>query len=512
MLERQRGNNQNLNLTRGWLPVVAGGVLPLVCGLVFFWPERTIPYVDDLFFIPWASEFAQTGRHLNPLLAVQFPGLESYHLQPRLHFILSGWFLKAAGISTATIVLFEFLCYVATSLVFVVFCLRLNLRTAALFTPLIFAPMYVVSGFRLELTGSFIWMLGLLLVLPVAVRAGTGDTRQTGPETVSAVAGTALLGIAPLTALSMLAWSVGVIAVLQIWRLRTRQASLVRVLSEGLVALAIAVALFAVSVNFEFAEFFRQIAYHSSRSHGSGKFNVEAIFRAAMFAGVSWVVFRKSRTAGMIGFCLAAGQFFGAFVHDRPLIRNLAAAMLFLLAVDVLLKDRWHRVKLGLCAALVLALSSNFIVFYVLSEPLPNRQAVVEAYRQDLADGKRVFIDETMAHHFLDQKTSGALSWTWGGTFPKGRPTSMGDLKEGDVWYVSEYTLLGYLKGRHDVAERVWPKNDYPHVLQFSCILGRHSCNLPAKRWTMMRLERVGGTVMATELGSGAGPRPIDES
>jgi len=162
----------------------------------------------------------------------------------------------------------------AVSLVFVVFCLRLNLRTAALFTPLIFAPMYVVSGFRLELTGSFIWMLGLLLVLPVAVRAGTGDTRQTGPETVAGVAGTALLGIAPLTALS----------------------------------------------------------------------------------------------------------------------------------------------------------------------------------------------------------------------------------------------LPDYLKGRHDVAERVWPENAYPHVLQFSCILGRHSCNLPAKRWTMMRLERLGGTVMATELGSGTGPRPIDES
>ncbi len=440
MLERQRGNNQNLNLTRGWLPVVAGGVLPLVCGLVFFWPERTIPYVDDLFFIPWASEFAQTGRHLNPLLAVQFPGLESYHLQPRLHFILSGWFLKAAGISTATIVLYEFLCYVATSLVFVVFCLRLNLRTAALFTPLIFAPMYVVSGFRLELTGSFIWMLGLLLVLPVAVRAGTGDTRQTGPETVSAVAGTALLGIAPLTALSMLAWSVGVIAVLQIWRLRTRQASLVRVLSEGLVALAIAVALFAVSVNFEFAEFFRQIAYHSSRSHGSGKFNVEAIFRAAMFAGVSWVVFRKSRTAGIFGFCLAAGQFFGAFVHDRPLIRNLCGRNVVSAggrrAVERPLAqgEAWPLRRFGAGAFLQLHR------FYVLSEPLPNRQAVVEAYRQDLADGKRVFIDETMAHHFLDQKTSGALSWTWRGTFPKGRPTSMGDLKEGDVWYVSEYT------------------------------------------------------------------------
>jgi hypothetical protein len=507
----QRGKTENLNQSGIWLLVIAGLMLPLVCGLVFFWPDRTIPYVDDLFFIPWASEFAQTGRHVNPLLAVQFPGLENYHLQPRLHLVLSGWFLALTGVSTASIVLYEFLCYVATSLVFVLFCLRLNLRTAALFTPLVFAPMYVVSGFRLELTGSLIWMLGLLLLLPIAVKAVTGDRGQTFGETAASVAGTALLGIAPLTALSMLAWSVGVIAVVHIWRLKTRQASIIRVLSEGLVAFAIAAALFAISVNFEFAEFFRQIAYHATRSHGSGRFNVEAVFRAAMFAGVSWFVFRKSRAVGLFCFCLAAGQFLGAFVHDRPLIRNIAAAMLFLLAVDTLLKDRWNTLKLGLCAALVLALSANFIVFYVFSEPQPNRQAVVEAYRQDLADGKRVFIDETMAHHFLDQQTTGALSWTWGGTFPKGRPTSMADLKEGEVWYVSEYSLLGYLKGRHDVAEKIWPEYDYHHVPQVSCILGRHSCNLPAKRWTMMRLERVEGTVIATELGSGSAPRPVEE-
>ncbi|GAB2186170.1 hypothetical protein [Roseibium sp. LAB1] len=511
MVGKQWGKNGNSKQSGGWLLVAAGLLLPLVCGLVFFWPDRTIPYVDDLFFIPWAAEFAQTGRHWNPLLAVQFPGLDTYHLQPRLHLILAGWFLSITGVSTATIVLYEYLCYVATNLVFVVFCLRSNLRTAAFFTPLVFAPMYVVSGFRLELTGSFIWMLGLLLLLPMAAKAVSGDRRQTGGETAASIAGTALLGIAPLTALSMLAWSVGVIAVLQIWRLKTRQASVVRVVSEGMVALAIAATLFAVSVNFEFAEFFRQIAYHATRTHGSGRFNVEAVFRAAMFAGVAWFVFRKSRTLGLICFCLAAGQFLGAIVHDRPLIRNLAATMLFLLAVDTLLEDRWNKVKLGLGSALVLALSANFIVFYVFSKPLTNRPAVVEAYREDLKNGKRVFIDETMAHHFLDQQTSGALSWTWGGTFPKGRPTSMADLKEGDVWYVSEYTLLGYLKGRHDVAEKVWPNAEYHHVPQFSCILGRHSCNLPARRWTMMRLERLEGTVMATELGTGATPRPVEE-
>jgi len=486
--------------------VLGALVLTVLCGLVFFWPAHTIPNVDDLFFVPWAQEFAETRRHWNSLLAVQFPGLESYHLQPRLHMVLAGLFFELSGTSTGTLVFYEFLCYALTSLAFVLVCLKLNLRVAALTTPLLFAPMYVVAGFRLESTGSLIWMLGLLVSTPLLIKAVTGIRFGTAAETSGSILGKMLFGIAPLAAPALFAWSLGAIAVIEIWRLANRQASIVRVLAEGAAALAIALVAFAVSVDFEFAEFLKQFAYHASRSTGGG-FNDEALVRAAAFAVVAAVLFwRKARVPAALCLALAAGQAIGAFLHDKALIRNLAASMVFLVAMDAALNARWTKLKIAASLVLFLLLSANFVSFYLFSKEAGNGEAVASAYRQDLEDGRRVFIDEVMAQHYLDQQTDGALSWTWGGTFPKGRATSMDDLLEGDVWYVSEYTLLGYLKGRHDVAEKVWPQSDYRRVPQLPCLLGRHSCNLPETRWTVMRLERKDGSVLVQELGKDAAP------
>ncbi|POF34071.1 hypothetical protein [Roseibium marinum] len=498
----------SLGLSPAWLIAIAGVLLPAICGLVFFWPEQTIANVDDLFFVPWALEFASGGRHWNPLLAVQFPGLESYHLQPRLHLVFAGWFFAVAGAGTATLVLFEFGCYVLTSLIFVLLCLKLNLRLAALFTPLLFAPMYVIAGFRLELSGALIWLLGLLVSLPLPVRAVSGDRVRAKRVTAAGIFGKALLGIAPLAAPALFAWSLGAIAVLETWRLVSRQAGPVRIMVEGWAALAIALTVFAVSIDFEFAEFLRQFTYHAGRSTGGGV-NGEAVIRAFLYAGAAAFLFRKSRVASAVCLSLAAGQLLAAFLHDKALVRNLAASMVFLMVVDAAFSHRWAGAKAAVFATVFLVLSANFLSFYFFSQDIGNREVVTAAYRQDLAEGRRVFIDETMAQHFLDQQTGGALSWTWGGTFPKGRPTSMAELGEGDVWYISDYTLRGYLRGRHDVAQKTFAGPDYRHVPQIPCLLGRQSCRLPEKRWSILRLERRSGVVRVQALGEEAAPRPL---
>jgi len=509
-LEQDRETRQAAGAHRsGTLLFVSGVLLPLVCGLLFFWPDRTIPNVDDLFFVPWAMEFAETGRHWNTLLAVQFPGLDSYHLQPRLHLVLAGWFFALAGASTTTLVLFEFLCYALTSLLFALLCLRLNLRLAALFTPLIFAPAYVVAGFRLELTGALLFLTGLLLVLPLLRRAIHGERAESRLDTACSIAGMTILACAPLAAPAVFAWSLGAILVVTALRIWSRQASLLRIVSEGATALALALAVFAVSIDFEFAAFLEQFTYHASRSTGGGV-NDEALFRAVAFAAVAAaLVYRQARLPASVCLALAVGQGLGAFLHDKALIRNLAASMVFLVAVDAALGARWRSAKAGLFAVLFVVLSVNFVSFYVFSRAADNTAAVLRAYQQDLDAGARVFVDEVVAQHYLDQQTDGALSWTWGGTFPKGRPTGINDLSVGDVWYVSEYTLRGYLKGRHDVAERIWTKADYRRVPQIPCLLGRHSCNLPLDRWAIMRLERTGDGVTAEALGSGVAPRAI---
>ncbi|CTQ54565.1 hypothetical protein LP7551_03099 [Roseibium album] len=427
-------------------------------------------------------------------------------MRPRVHLVLAGWFFGLAGASTATLVLFEFLCYALTSLLFVSICLKLKLRLAALFTPPIFAPMYVVAGFRLELSGALIFMSGLAISLPVLIKAVKGEKNQSGFEIGCSILGMALLGVAPLAAPATFAWSLGAIVVLQSWRLAARQAGLIRILFEGIIALALALVVFAVSIDFEFAEFLDQFTYHASRSTGGG-FNDEAIFRAVIFAAAGAILFRKDRLSAAICAMLACGQFLAAFLHDKALIRNLAASMVFLIALDAVLAARWNKAKIALYIVLFLVLSANFFSFYLFSKDTENGNQIVAAYMRDIDDGKRVFVDETMAHHYLDQQTNGALSWTWGGTFPKGRATSLNDLEDGAVWYVSEYTLLGYLKGRHDVARKIWEDQSYVRVPQIPCVLGRHSCNLPVDRWTMMRLERDGETLSVQAIGEDTEPR-----
>jgi len=486
---------------------MAGLVLPLLSGLVFFWPERTIANVDDLFFVPWAMEYADTGRHWNGLLALQFPDLASYHLQPRLHLILAGTYFAVAGASTATLVFYEFLCYALTSLAFLLVCLRLNLRLAGLFTPLVLAPLYVVSGFRLELTGGMLFAIGLLLFLPLLTSSRTREPGGHRLETAAGISGKTLLAIAPLAAPSVFAWSLGTIAVLELWRLLSDRAGLVRIFLEGLVALALALCVFAVSIDFELAEFLEQFTYHAGRSVGHG-FNEEAVLRAVLFGGCTAVLFRRNATAAaVLCACLAAGQLVAAFLHDKALIRNLAASMVFLLTVDGVLSKRWSVIKSAVCAAVFVVLSVNFFSFYLFAGGAGNAQAVQAAYAEDIAGGKRVFVDETMAHHYLDHQTNGALAWTWGGTFPDSRLNDIKDLGEGDVWYLSDYTLRGYLKGHTDIARTLWPDTDYRHVPQISCVLGRHSCNLPATRWTVVRLERRNGDLLVQKLGVDPEPR-----
>ncbi|MBN9672852.1 hypothetical protein [Roseibium aggregatum] len=487
----------------GGLDALSIGVwvlLTVLAALVFFWPDRTIAHVDDLFFIPWAASYAESGAHINPLLAVQFPGLEDYHLYTRFHPILSGLFLRLFGISTVSVVAYEFTCYFLTTLAFSALCLTLRLPKAALFAPVLFAPMYVVTGFRLEITACVLWMAGLFLLFASArlqEREGHG-MRVSSLRSLAKLA----LAFAPLASPAVFAWSLGAILMHDAWRLWFRQADFRRLFLENAVALTVGLLAFSVSIDFDYAEFFRQFIYHSQRSTGGGV-NGEALGRAVVFAGAALVSFRRAREVALLCALLAAGQALGAVLHDKVLVRNLAACVAFLTVVDVLARERFRGLAFALYGAVFLVVSANFLLFYVLSSEVGQRQAVVEDYRDDVSAQRRVFIDETMAHHYLDHQTGDALSWTWGREFPLARAEFLRELYPGDVWYVSPYTFFGYLKGHPRISRALAKVIPYERTPQLPCVMGRHSCRLPAERWAMLRLERDGDSVLVRDYANG---------
>lgn len=475
-------------------------LLAVAAALVFFWPERTIAHVDDLFFVPWAAEVAATGNHVNPLLSVQFPGLENYHLYTRFHLILSGWFLEVFGVSRLSVVVYEFLCYLVTALAFSAVCLAVRLPKAALMTPLLFAPMYVVTGFRLEITACVFWALGFFLLFwPARERDGAETAaRFSAIRTLGKLA----LAFAPLASPAVFAWSLGAIIAHDLWRLAFRELKIVTLAIENAFALGLALLIFALSIDFQFREFIDQIVFHAQRSTGNG-INGEALGRAAIFAVAGLVLLKFSRPAALVCLMLSLGQGLAAFLHDKVLVRNLAATMVFLVGLDAVTQKRFQRAAYALYTLVFLVVSANFLIFYVLSERAPGRDAAALDYLSDTSAKKRVFIDETMAHHYLDHQTRDAISWTWGRKFPLARAEELEELRGGEVWYLSPYTLFAYLKGHTDIARALSDDVTYRRTPQLPCVMGRHSCRLPAEGWTMLRLERDGDKVTVRDYASG---------
>lgn len=474
-------------------------LLAAAAGLVFFWPERTIAHVDDLFFIPWAAEVAAAGNHINPLLSVQFPDLENYHLYTRFHLILSGRFLELFGVSRLSVVGYEFLCFLLTALAFSAMCLAMRLPKAALLTPLLFAPMYVVTGFRLEITACVFWTLGFfLLSWPARERDGA----DAAPHFSSIrTLGKLAFAFAPLASPAVFAWSLGAIIAHDLWRLIFRDLKLMTLVVENAVALLLALLIFALSIDFQFREFIEQIVFHAQRSTGHG-INGEALGRAAIFAVAGLVLTRFSRPAALVCLMLSLGQGLAAFLHDKVLVRNLAATMVFLVGLDAVTQKRFQKTAYVLYTLVFLVISANFLIFYVLSERAPGRDAAALDYRSDIGAQKRVFIDETMGHHYLDHQTRDAISWTWGRKFPLARAEELEELRDGEVWYLSPYTLFAYLKGHTDIARALSDNVTYRRTPQLPCVMGRHSCRLPADGWTMLRLERDGDKVRVRDYAS----------
>ncbi|MEM8703194.1 MAG: hypothetical protein AAGF82_15315, partial [Pseudomonadota bacterium] len=423
-----------------------------------------------------------------------------YHLYTRFHLILSGWFLEQFGVSRLSVVTYEFVCFLLTAFAFAAMCLAMRLPKAALMTPLLFAPMYVVTGFRLEITACVFWALGFFLLFwPAREEDGTEAAAHfSAIRTLGKLA----LAFAPLASPAVFAWSLGAIIVHDLWRIGFRDLKIMTLVAENAVALVLALLIFALSVDFQFRTFIDQIVFHAQRSTGQG-INDEALGRAAIFAGSALVLLKFSRPAALLCLMLSLGQGLAAFLHDKVLVRNLAATMVFLVGLDAVTQKRFQSAAYIFYTLVFLVVSANFLIFYVLSDRAPGRDAAALDYLSDTSAKKRVFIDETMAHHYLDHQTRDAISWTWGRKFPLARADELEELRDGEVWYLSPYTLFAYLKGHTDIARALSDDVIYRRTPQLPCVMGRHSCRLPADGWTMLRLERDGAKVTVRDYASG---------
>ena len=120
-------------------------------------------------------------------------------------------------------------------------------------------------------------------------------------------------------------------------------------------------------------------------------------------------------------------------------------------------------------------------------------------------------VDEAAAKYLYDYRIADKLSWTWLLEFPAWRPYQLDKLQPHDLWVVSRYTLMGYLRGEHflvpDLNLAAVPYKTTPRLL---CWLGRSSCRLPARRFDYVLVWRdKDGKAMIQDMAADTAPRPV---
>uniref|UniRef100_UPI0030DDD447 hypothetical protein n=1 Tax=Argonema antarcticum TaxID=2942763 RepID=UPI0030DDD447 len=140
---------------------------------VLFLLGYPLPCIDDIFFTGAAINLAKGGELTNPYIEAWNSILSSgkFYFQPPFHsYTLAGW-LKIAGISTASLRLFQYLCYNLFSL-YCALILRFYgfPRLTAICTTILFAAWhcnpnpYYSTGFRQDALGMAYLALGLWLL------------------------------------------------------------------------------------------------------------------------------------------------------------------------------------------------------------------------------------------------------------------------------------------------------------------------------------------------------------
>ncbi|XWK91361.1 MAG: hypothetical protein U7127_15320 [Phormidium sp.] len=248
-------------------------VITVALPIVAFWTVLflfgyPLPNQDDLFFIGAAINLAKGGEFTNPLLESWHSVFTSgkFYYQPPIHsFTLAAW-LKLAGISTTSLLFFQYLSYNIFSLFFALL-LRFYAfpRATALFTTVIFAAWhsspnpYQGTGFRQDALGMAYLALGLWLV--------------TRDSWLRYFLGFSFLGIAvftsPITSAYAISFGIAIIIINYIIEIShdrnyIRYKYIALRLSALWAAICLVIALFLFCINFDFHSFKSEFILHSS--------------------------------------------------------------------------------------------------------------------------------------------------------------------------------------------------------------------------------------------------------
>ncbi|MFB2833817.1 glycosyltransferase family 39 protein [Floridanema evergladense] len=474
-------------------------VITVAIPIVTFWTvlflfRYPLPHEDDLFFIGAAINLAKGGEFTNPLLEAWnsvFSSGKFYYHPPFHSFTLAAW-LKLAGISTTSLLFFQYLCYNIFSL-----CLALLLRfyafprVTALCTTIIYAAWHCnpnpfqSSGFRHDALGMAYLALGLWLL--------------TKDSWLRYFLGFCFLGIAvftsPITSAYAISFGIAIIIINFINNKNNKNFPKYKYVTLRLLAfvaaICLVVILFLICINFDFHGFKSVFALHASYRRTS---TIEAIpvfikfitryygyilllptyiLYILLSLGIYW---KKDRINNWKLKILLVGSNIGIILN----VLFYAGAIWFsfyfcwvgiVSIISVMFKERSKIRIYAFLVATLIFLSSQSLNILSLIE----REYVTESQYQKIREvvldkpKRKYAIDEIAARFVFDYKLpKNSIAWNFIKPAPDAYPISAKDKKPGTIWIVSK-SKLG-----HYVPEM---QPDYPRV-EF---MGRKFNSLPKK-------------------------------
>jgi len=476
------------DLVRDRIMRVLPALLMLMIGAFWLASARTyLPHVDDFFMVTWAKAIAEGASFPVDALARSYPLAELFTLTPRLHSLVLATHFRAFGVSLESLLLFRAMLFLLSAGLVAIVAWQRRLNLVLVFFPALLCLSMLHTGLRPEGTALVFLFGGLALLM-------SSPASDAWPDLGRRTIGKTLIVLAPLAAPSALAYGAGLLIASDLRDLGRRR--LWRLALEDIIALATGILVLGAMVGFDYAGFL-QTYLKASEAITLVKLEPAQLVKGTLLIAAALIAWRTSPDAAFVVGAVGLGTLITLALHNKISISLPLTGLALLVLAD--LGSQHLRMQSWASAGLVViftALFFNQAVFAVASRAAPDAAAAVRSFAQRArAEGRTLLVDEVAAFHGLRLDIGGTKSWTWSMPSPKFRPVSTQDLREGESWIVSAYTIHGWLRSTSVEGFPEESRETARRLPALPCLLGRNSCRLPSVRWGYYLAERRDGLI-----------------
>ncbi len=447
-------------------------IIPIIIAwLILFFFGYPNPNADDLFFIGAPINLAENGKLLNPLLRFWHErGHDRYFLHPPFYAYTLGAWLGIWGVSANSIIFFQCLCNILTSL-----CSALILRKYQFpkLTIYLVTVMYMTGGLNIGVRYDTLGITFLLI----------GTWFLINDNVWRYFGGFCFLGFGILTSPVVMTYAIPFAGALVLKNFlvlnQFSKSYILKRINSLILAFIFTFTLFLIFINFQLTQFLDDISWHATISGrvwllGALIYIWEYLNRNnnMIFLGIPYLFYfcllilcfiqRKNLNNSLKWFVITINiaMFFNIAIYVQGGIY-----VIWVWITMILIVTRINLAKKSLNTFLLIFLIILYFFFqtFTIISILGQKSISKDKYAQirnevNQMTDKTIFVDEVAARYVFDYRLpKGAINWGASNPPPFVFPTSIKDKKADQVWVISPV--------KSNIVKDL--SIDYPHVKIF---------------------------------------------